>query len=43
MCKKRKHKTKKRMDKPNDTLVKRQVAYACDVMHEFHEFPGTYA
>lgn len=42
MCKKTMRKTK-RMDKPNDTLVKRQASYAGDVMHEFHNFSGTYA
>lgn len=36
-------KTEKRMDKPNDTLVKRQASFAGDVMHGFHGFPGTYA
>lgn len=36
-------KTTKRMDKPNDTLMKRQASYAEDVIHEFHNFPGTYA
>ena len=33
----------KRMDKPDDTLVKRQASYAGDVIHEYHGFPGTYA
>ena len=33
----------KRMDKPNDNLVKRQASYAGDVMHEYNGFPGTYA
>ena len=31
-----------RMAHPLDTLAKRQAAYACDVIHEFHHFPGTY-
>ena len=35
--------TIKRMDKPDDTLVKRQATYAGDVMHKFLEFPGDYA
>lgn len=34
--------TTKRMDKPNDKLVKRQAAYAGDVIHEFHELPGEF-
>lgn len=29
-------KTEVRMDKPEDALAKRQAAYACDVIHEFH-------
>ena len=37
-----KKKTTKRMKNPDDTLLKRQIAYACDVLHEFHEFPGEY-
>ncbi len=32
----------KRMDNPDDTLLKRQIAYAGDVLHEFHELPGEY-
>ena len=39
MCSK---KTTKRMDNPDDTLLKRQIAYAGDVLHEFHELPGKY-
>ena len=31
----------RRMDKPDDTLIKRQASYAGDVMHEYHGFPGT--
>lgn len=31
-----------RMDKPMDTLVKRQTAYAGEITHEFHELPGKY-
>lgn len=39
----KKHKREiKRMDKPDDTLVKRQASFAGDVMHNFHRFPGTY-
>lgn len=34
--------TEKRMDNPEDTLAKRQAAYAGDVIHEFHHFPGKY-
>lgn len=32
----------RRMDKPDDNLLKRQSAYASDVIHEYHDFPGTY-
>lgn len=35
-------KTEVRMDKPEDALAKRQAAYACDVIHEFHNLPGNY-
>ena len=42
MSKKHRRETK-RMDKPDDTLVKRQASYAGEVMHEYHGFPGTYA
>lgn len=35
-------KTTKRMDKPDDTLAKRQAAYAGDVIHEYFKFPGRY-
>ena len=41
MNRRNKHKIK-RMDKPDDTLVKRQSSYAGDVMHEYHGFPGHY-
>ncbi|WP_296882448.1 hypothetical protein [uncultured Methanobrevibacter sp.] len=39
MCSKKKT---KRMDKPLDSLAKRQAAYAGDVIHEFFELPGKY-
>lgn len=32
----------KRMDKPLDSLAKRQSVYAGDVMHEFFGLPGKY-
>lgn len=35
-------KTVKRMDKPSDKLVKRQAAYAGDVIHEFNKLPGKF-
>ena len=31
-----------RMDKPLDTLAKRQSAYIGDVIHEYYQFPGKY-
>ena len=34
--------TTKRMDKPMDTLAKRQAVNAGPVIHEFHELPGKY-
>ena len=30
------------MDNPEDNLLKRQSAYAGDVIHEYHQFPGKY-
>lgn len=39
MCEKQ---TTKRMDNPEDTLLKRQIVYAGDILHQFHEFPGEY-
>jgi hypothetical protein len=33
----------KRMSHPLDSLAKRQSAYACDVLHQFNNLPGTYA
>ena len=35
-------KTIKRMDKPLDSLAKRQSVYAGDVLHEFFGLPGKY-
>ena len=30
-------KTTERMDKPDDTLFKRQISYAGDIMHQYHD------
>ena len=35
-------KTTERMDKPDDTLFKRQISYAGDIMHQYHRYPGIY-
>ena len=37
-----KKKTTKRMNNPDDALTKRQLAYAGDVIHQFHNLPGEY-
>lgn len=34
--------TTKRMDKPLDSLAKRQAAYAGDIIHQFFDLPGEY-
>lgn len=35
-------KTTERMDKPDDTLFKRQISYAGDIMHQYHRYPSIY-
>ena len=35
-------KTKIRIGKPDDKLVKRQATHAGDVIHEFFELPGKF-
>lgn len=37
-----KKKTTKRMNNPDGALTKRQLAYAGDVIHQFHKLPGKY-